>query len=318
MPSSGNPTTGGTFAISVAATARSSTARACKDASRWRARAVVDRRRQVVVSRRRASRAVVAAIDGDGERGGGSVRYRLASDGVELLLVGTSDKSRAARCSRARPARIRGPNARSRRSSISCCARCACAPPRRSARHRRYAAASRRASSRAICRSNRSTRTRRTCARSCGACARNSASCGARASSRSRPAAATTSRARSASRQIDGERRWLVGRIRRAAATAAPHCVDRDRRDGGSEDDQGNQAHVSSLRGRPWSGHSVHAFLTPTRSPISIVIDSVDADGVTDASSRRWSRHHARARASSQSPARGSARSADASSPAFA
>ena len=192
--------------------------------------------------------------------GGGLVRYRLATEGVELLLVGSSDQvAGGALLSRAPGAETwteRGLAPLEYQLLRALCGRAA----EEAARHRRCAAASRRASSRVICRGNRSTPTRRTCGRSCGACVRSSASSAARASSRSRRAAAITSRAGQrrvrSTVSVGGLSGGSGGRLRRrsvsiaTAATTHPRTI------------KATKLTWFGLRVYEWSGQCVHAILT--------------------------------------------------------
>ena len=160
------------------------------------ARGAQGRRRRDVVPRRGRARAGRGAVDGDRQH------RAAASCASSPRTVAPSCASSAASDPHDRrlAARARGRNrdvdgARAcRRSSSSCCARCARARIEEATRRRPCAAASRPSSSRAICRSSRSTRTRRTCARSCGGCAARSTRSAPTASSRSCRVAATTSR----------------------------------------------------------------------------------------------------------------------------
>ncbi len=105
---------------------------------------------------------------------GGLVRFLMTLGAIE----GSASSARRRRRSAARcwssAARTRGRSTRSRRSSSSCCACCASARSRSRARPRPCAAACRRPSSRASCRSSRSTPSTTTSASWSSGCASSS------------------------------------------------------------------------------------------------------------------------------------------------
>ena len=215
------PTPAGRCATSAAATARSSTARACRAGCRCPgAHADQDRRRRAVVPRRgrctsrrrrRRWRPRASAVASCGSS--------ITPGSVELCLVGDERPRRpAARCCRARERQREVDRARPAAARVPAAARAVCAGDRGERTRRRWcAAACRPSSSRATCRSSRSTRTRRTCARSCAGCAAQLAELGADAVLAVAPgrgyylACPVTRRSR---RQIDDD---LLGRRRRSS-----------------------------------------------------------------------------------------------------